>query len=643
MKVKKIISLIFVMCFMLLIIPNVFAISKHIYILGAEENNGSLIGMVADLDLEIRPGNGRMFFDSFPLTDIDTQVSARFAKEFSCDFLNIDCSNLDFFYTISSTGPLVGGPSAGSAMTVLTIATLDNLEINQTVTMTGTISSAGTIGPVGGIEEKILAAEKDNFKIVIVPKWVELSKPEVEAVSIFEHKNSDNDTNNSNNNENILDRTKNLLEQKASLETYFNKISVVRAYNIMDALYLFTGKNYSKNVLLTMPEIYSETMKSFSDKLCEKTNFLIERNNISFEYDFNHSENLKRFENISHSLFINSSNTSLVEDYKKLSLILKAYESYNNSINAKENKNSYSAASFCFVTNVFLSEIELSDANNETLKQILETVKDDIHRINDNVESENINSIMKLQTRQIVKERLIEAEERILEEENSSTPNLVAYVRERVYSADVWTGFFNISSKIEEIDQHVLRKVCALKIIEAQERVAYLETVVPVGFQELHDKIDTASNLAKKEEFDLCIYSASQAKAGADLMLNTAFLSNFEIDGFLEDKFQVVSNLLANELSHNVFPIAGLSYLEYAKSLQKTDKGSALLYLEYAAELGKISMYFPKENRLNPYKFYFNDTNIMNFVLLVSVVISIITILLFFAFVIIFRKKNKSK
>jgi len=177
--------------------------------------------------------------------------------------------------------------------------------------------------------------------------------------------------------------------------------------------------------------------------------------------------------------------------------------------------------------------------------------------------------------------------------------------------------------------------------MEAQERLAYLELVIPVQFNELHDKIDTASNLAKEKEYDLCIYSASQAKAGADLMLNTAFLSDVEIDDYLKDKFQIVNEVLANELTHNVFPIAGLSYLEYAKSLQATDKSSALLYLEYAVELGKLSMYFPKEKKINSYRFYFNDPETMNFVLFVSAIISIFALTIFFIFVIIFRKNKK--
>ena len=67
----------------------------HIHLLAVSE--GTEQGSLADLYLEVRPGYGNVYIDTFPLTKMDTQLSTRFAKEIACKFLNEDCSKFDFF------------------------------------------------------------------------------------------------------------------------------------------------------------------------------------------------------------------------------------------------------------------------------------------------------------------------------------------------------------------------------------------------------------------------------------------------------------------------------------------------------------------------------------------------------------------
>ena len=62
--------------------------------------------------------------DTFPLAKLDTQVSTRLAKEVACSYLDINCDSFDFFYTIRAQSPIIVGPSAGAAITILTISLL---------------------------------------------------------------------------------------------------------------------------------------------------------------------------------------------------------------------------------------------------------------------------------------------------------------------------------------------------------------------------------------------------------------------------------------------------------------------------------------------------------------------------------------
>jgi len=63
----------------------------------------------------------------------------------------------------------IDGPSAGGLMTLATLADLLGVANNRSVTMTGTIYPNGAIGPVGGIPEKLRAAQAAGIETVLVP------------------------------------------------------------------------------------------------------------------------------------------------------------------------------------------------------------------------------------------------------------------------------------------------------------------------------------------------------------------------------------------------------------------------------------------------------------------------------------------
>lgn len=147
----------------------VFATTGKINLLAMSENATNNHGIVAELDLEIKEGSGRVFVETFPLTKLSTQASLRFAQQIACDTVNIDCSQKDFFWTIRALPGIVGGPSAGGSAAVLASALLMGEEIPEDVATTGTINSGGIIGPVGGIKPKINAAQKAGIKTLFLP------------------------------------------------------------------------------------------------------------------------------------------------------------------------------------------------------------------------------------------------------------------------------------------------------------------------------------------------------------------------------------------------------------------------------------------------------------------------------------------
>ncbi len=67
---------------------------------------------------------------------------------------------------------LVGGPSAGLAFTLAIIDDLTpgSLTGGKQVAVTGTISPDGTVGEVGGVEQKAITARTNGVQLMIVPK-----------------------------------------------------------------------------------------------------------------------------------------------------------------------------------------------------------------------------------------------------------------------------------------------------------------------------------------------------------------------------------------------------------------------------------------------------------------------------------------
>ncbi len=215
---------------LLLAVPIVTANEHGINVLTVSTGNQSF-GGTAQIYLDTRPGTGATFIDSFPLTQVDTQMSTRFAREYACQLSQRNCQSRDFFYVIRTQSSVIAGPSAGAAMTVLTYAVLENLPLDPNTVMTGTVNSGGLIGPVGGTNQKILAAREAGFSRVLIPQ----------------------------------DQYDPLYQVQG--------IEIIPVGDVEEAIWYFTGRDVRPDVIeLTVPNAYTSQMAEVMDVLCTRAN-----------------------------------------------------------------------------------------------------------------------------------------------------------------------------------------------------------------------------------------------------------------------------------------------------------------------------------------------------------------------------------
>lgn len=128
-------------------------------------------GAVSQAQVEVIPGDGKVLFSLNPFLETDTQDSVQTAAQVAQTFTGQNITNKDIIYSVENTqAQLVGGPSAGAAMTVATIAALEGKTVREDAAISGTINSDGTIGDVGGLMEKATAAAQKGYSLFVVPQ-----------------------------------------------------------------------------------------------------------------------------------------------------------------------------------------------------------------------------------------------------------------------------------------------------------------------------------------------------------------------------------------------------------------------------------------------------------------------------------------
>lgn len=205
---------------------NVSLSGEWIYIAGVITTDGGYGGEILRVYARFVEGSGKVFIGTTPKIGIDLQIAAETAFKVAQRFTGVNASLLDCILTVSAnrTIDVVDGPSAGAAITALLSSILQGKGIRRDAVITGAIQGDGSLGSVGGIIEKAMAAAKIGAKTFLVPKGqskVVVWKEKVTQLGSFR----------------IIEYVPELVEVQGYLRDKGFEIEVIEVANIQEALH----------------------------------------------------------------------------------------------------------------------------------------------------------------------------------------------------------------------------------------------------------------------------------------------------------------------------------------------------------------------------------------------------------------------
>ncbi len=142
-------------------------------------------GDVLTIEATTVPGRGKLILTG-SLGDV-MQESAQAALTYArsrADLLGLDrhfYQKMDLHVHVPEGGMPKDGPSAGITIATALVSALTGLSVRRDLAMTGEVTLRGNVLPIGGLSEKLVAANQAGFAIVLLPRENEKDLADVRA------------------------------------------------------------------------------------------------------------------------------------------------------------------------------------------------------------------------------------------------------------------------------------------------------------------------------------------------------------------------------------------------------------------------------------------------------------------------------
>ena len=555
-----------------------------VYAPAVASTESGYVGVISTITVTIQSqGSGRVFVDTLPLTQVDMQGSARLAVKVASALVQNDrgCevnpSSYDYFFVVRTSSPIIGGPSAGAVMTVATIALLENWTIDKNTVMTGMINPDGSVGPIGGIIQKLDAAFSVGAKRFLIPKG---QGTYTEVVQ---------ETVSSNGWVRTISKPVTRNVQDYSDEKGYD-IEVVEIAEINQAVENFTGYIFtfegSENEIST--EDYISSMKPLATSLLD-------------EASNNYQQITEKLENADiPNSFPNYYKNSISNDLSVADEYLQESEKwYNEGLYYTSTSKSFQSLIYSRYVNYTCDFFNSED--NEYLEKLINDVQSFYNNASEIAKNAQVEGFITLQSVGAAQRRASEAKitlENVINAYDSvnSYSDVIglladlAFVVERCNSITWWIG---IGEKFQEtitIDNSTLENLALEYIEEAQQSVIYSSVLL----EEMGSTYgESASYLSDAEEMlaiardDLdhnlpaaALFEALDSLVNANVAIE---LLGTNAEEKLDYSSEAAISNIAKNRKQGIEPVLAVSFYEYAESLRnESNYNAALTYYKYA-------------------------------------------------------------
>jgi len=173
-------------------IPKYLSVAKYRYGQAEEKDEIGLAtglawtevgGELLQIETALMPGSGKLTITG-KLGDVmqeSAQAALSYVRTRACRLgLSTDFyQKLDIHVHVPEGAIPKDGPSAGITMATSIVSALLRKPVRRDIAMTGEITLRGSVLPIGGLTEKLLAAKRGNIKRVLIPKLNERNLKEI--------------------------------------------------------------------------------------------------------------------------------------------------------------------------------------------------------------------------------------------------------------------------------------------------------------------------------------------------------------------------------------------------------------------------------------------------------------------------------
>jgi len=571
---------------------NIIYRNVTVYAPAVASTDDGYVGVISTITVTIQSnGSGRVFVDTLPLTQVDMQGSARLAVKVASALVQsdvnckVDPTKYDYFFVVRTDSPIIGGPSAGAIMTVATVSLLENWEMSNETVMTGMINPDGSIGPIGGILQKIDAAYSVGATRFLIPKG------QGEYTEWVTSKETDG----------IWSRTtrkpvtRNVSDY--AMSTYGIEVNEVAEIN--SALLYFTGWEIEfkgSNGIITT-EDYIEAMQPLASSL-------IDESEVAYE---NATENL---ENANIPLYPNY-RSEVNNIYENAATTLEeSKEWYNKNLYYTSTSKSFqSLISSRFVN--YASTFFINGQDPDYLEELIEEANFWYENASNLAKNTEIKGFISLQSTGAGQKRVSEAKlylDTAIADYESDNPFQfdfidfiydIAFTIERCKSVEWWINIGTHFNDIGDISNSTLENIALEYIEEASQSAIYSRLILEEIGLTSGDSVDylySAESYIESARDNLdegysaaALFEALEALAKANLAIE--LLGSEPVDK-IDLASESASNNIAKSREMGIEPVLAVSYYEYAESLaNESSYAAALEYYKYSGMIAGALSY----------------------------------------------------